>query len=107
MRITFQDITTKSDLEAPTSEDFKDISKMISQDNQKSEQKKQEILIKLQSKLKNMDFNVEKKEKFPITLQRNVAILVRIKGTLAGRILPFLLHLLKVIIILVLNLLTI
>ena len=32
-----------------------------------------------------MDFNVEKKEKFPITLQRNVAILFRIKGTLAGK----------------------
>ena len=29
-RITFQDITMKSDLKAPTSEDFKDISKMIS-----------------------------------------------------------------------------
>ena len=32
-----------------------------------------------------MDFNVEKKEKFPITLQRNVAILFRIKGKLAGK----------------------
>ena len=32
-----------------------------------------------------MDFNVEKKGKFPITLQRNVAILFRIKGTLAGK----------------------
>ena len=32
-----------------------------------------------------MDFNVEKKEKFPITLQTNVAILFRIKGTLAGK----------------------
>ena len=40
-RIPFQDITMKSDLEAPTSEDFKDISKMISHDNHKSEQKKQ------------------------------------------------------------------
>ena len=32
-----------------------------------------------------MDFNVEKKEKFPITLQRNVAILFRIKATLVGK----------------------
>ena len=32
-----------------------------------------------------MDSNFEKKEKFPITLQRNVAILFRIKGTLAGK----------------------
>ena len=32
-----------------------------------------------------MDFNVEKKEKFPITLQRNFAILFRIKGTLSGK----------------------
>ena len=32
-----------------------------------------------------MDFNVEKKEKIPITLQRNVAIIFRIKGTLAGK----------------------
>ena len=32
-----------------------------------------------------MDFNVEKKEKFPITLQKNVAILFRIKGKLAGK----------------------
>ena len=32
-----------------------------------------------------MDFNVEKKEKFHITLQINVAIMFRIKGTLAGK----------------------
>ena len=32
-----------------------------------------------------MDFNVEKKENFPITLQINVAILFRIKGTLARK----------------------
>ena len=32
-----------------------------------------------------MDFNVEKKEKYPITLQRNVSILFRSKGTLAGK----------------------
>ena len=32
-----------------------------------------------------MDFNVEKKGKFPITLQRNVAMLFRIKGKLAGK----------------------
>ena len=32
-----------------------------------------------------MDFNVEKKEKFPITLQINVAILFRIKGTFARK----------------------
>ena len=32
-----------------------------------------------------MDFIVEKKEKFPITLQRNAAILFKIKGTLAGK----------------------
>ena len=32
-----------------------------------------------------MDFKVEKMEKFPITLQKNVAILFRIKGTLAGK----------------------
>ena len=70
-------------------------------------EKKKEILIKFQRKLKNMDFNVEKKEKIPITLQSNVAILFRIKGTLAGKDITILLHLLKGIIILVLNLLTI
>ena len=32
-----------------------------------------------------MDFNVEKKKNFPITLQKNVAILFRIKGTLARK----------------------
>ena len=32
-----------------------------------------------------MDFNIEKKQNFPITLQKNVAILFRIKGTLAGK----------------------
>ena len=32
-----------------------------------------------------MYFNVEKKEKFPIILQRNVSILFRIKGTLVGK----------------------
>ena len=32
-----------------------------------------------------MDFNVEKKEKFPITLIINVAILFIIKGTLVGK----------------------
>ena len=32
-----------------------------------------------------MDFNIEKKENFPITLQKNVSILFRIKGTLAGK----------------------
>ena len=32
-----------------------------------------------------MDFNVENKEKFPITLQRNVAILFIIKKTLARK----------------------
>ena len=32
-----------------------------------------------------MDFNVEKKEKFPITLKINVAILFKINGTLAGK----------------------
>ena len=32
-----------------------------------------------------MDFNVEKKEKFLITLQRDVAILFRIKGALGGK----------------------
>ena len=32
-----------------------------------------------------MDLNVEKKEKFPITSKRNVAIIFRIKGTLAGK----------------------
>ena len=32
-----------------------------------------------------MDFNVEKKEKFLITLQRNVAILFRIKRTLSRK----------------------
>ena len=37
----------KSNLEAPTSEDFKDISKMISQDNHKSEQKKQKEVEKV------------------------------------------------------------
>ena len=47
--------------------------------------RKKEILNKFQRKLKNMDFNVEKKEKFSITLKRNVAILFRIKGTLAGK----------------------
>ena len=32
-----------------------------------------------------MDFNVENKEKISITLQRNVAILFKIKGTLSGK----------------------
>ena len=32
-----------------------------------------------------MDFNIEKKQKFPITLQKTIAILFRIKGTLAGK----------------------
>ena len=35
-----------------------------------------------------MDFNIEKKQNFPITLQKNVAILFRIKGTLAGKDIP-------------------
>ena len=35
-KITLEDYTMKIDLEAPTSKDFKDISKMISQGNQKS-----------------------------------------------------------------------
>ena len=68
---------------------------------------KNEILIKFQRKLKNMDFNVEKKEKFPISLQRNVAILFRIKGTLAGKDITIYMHMLKEMIILVLNSLTI
>ena len=46
-RITFQDIRMKSNLESTTSEDFKDISKMISQGNQKSEQKKQKEVQKI------------------------------------------------------------
>ena len=37
----------KVDLEAPTSEDFKDISKMISRDNHKSKQKKQKQVEKV------------------------------------------------------------
>ena len=32
-----------------------------------------------------MDFNIEKKQNFPITLQKNVAILFRIKGTFVGK----------------------
>ena len=32
-----------------------------------------------------MDFNIENKENFPMTLQRNVAILFRIRGTLAWK----------------------
>ena len=40
-RITFQDITMKSEIEPPTFEEFQDISKLISQGNPKSEQKKQ------------------------------------------------------------------
>ena len=32
-----------------------------------------------------MDFNFERKENFPITLQINVAILFRIKRTLIGK----------------------
>ena len=32
-----------------------------------------------------MDFNIEKKQNFPITLQKNVSILFRIKGTLVGK----------------------
>ena len=46
-RITFQDITMKSDIEAPTSEEFRDIAKMISRGNQKSKQKKQKEVEKL------------------------------------------------------------
>ena len=32
-----------------------------------------------------MDFNLEKKQNFPITLQKNVSILFRIKETLVGK----------------------
>ena len=46
-RITFQDITMKSEIEPPTSEEFQDISEMISQGNQKSEQKKQKEVEKI------------------------------------------------------------
>ena len=46
-RITFQDITMKSEIEPPTSEEFQDISNMISQGNQKSEQMKQEEVEKI------------------------------------------------------------
>ena len=46
---------------------------------------KKKILNKFQRKLKNMDFNVEKKEKIPITLKVNVAIVFRIKRTLAQK----------------------
>ena len=48
-RITFQDITMKSEIEPPTSEEFQDISEMISQGNQKSEQKKQKEVEKIVS----------------------------------------------------------
>ena len=40
-KITLQDFSILSDSKAPSSEDFKDISKMILQDNQKSVQKMQ------------------------------------------------------------------
>ena len=43
------------------------------------------ILTKISKNIKKMDFNVEKKEKFRITSKRNVAILFRIKGTLARK----------------------
>ena len=46
-RITFQDITMKSEIEPPTYEEFQDISNMISQGNQKSEQKKQKEVEKI------------------------------------------------------------
>ena len=46
---------------------------------------KNEILNKFQRKLKNMDFHVEKKDWFPITLKINVTILFTIKGTLAEK----------------------
>ena len=46
-RITFQDITMKSEIEPPTSEEFQDISEMISQGNQNSEQKKQKEVEKI------------------------------------------------------------
>ena len=69
--------------------------------------KKKEILIKLQRKLKNMDFNIEKNQNFLITLQKNVSILFRIKGTLARKDIAISITLLKEIIILVLNSLTI
>ena len=68
----------KSYLKAPTSEDFKDISKMISQGNQKSEQKKQKEAEKIVSskdeeitRLKNhsqdliAQINKLKREKIP------------------------------------------
>ena len=69
-------------------------------------EKKKEILIKLQRKLKNMDFNIEKKHNFPITLQKNVSILFRIKGTLAGKDITISIAPAEII-ILVLNFLTI
>ena len=52
-----------------------------------------------------MDFNVEKKENFPIKLQKMLQYYLELKGHLQGRISPFLS--LKEIIILVLNSLTI
>ena len=64
-------------------------------------------MIKFQRKLKNMDFNVENKEVFPITLQKNVAILFRIKGKLVGKDITISIAPMKVIFLLALNLLTI
>ena len=32
-----------------------------------------------------MDFNIEKKQDFPITLQKNAAVLFRIKGTIVRK----------------------
>ena len=58
-------------------------------------------------KIKNKDFNVEKKEKFPITSKINVSILFRIKGTLARKDITISIAPIEVMIILVLNLLTI
>ena len=46
-RITFQDITMKSEIEPPTSEEFHDISEMISQGDQNSKQKKQKEVEKI------------------------------------------------------------
>ena len=46
-RITFQDITMKSEIEPPTFEEFQDILEMISQGNQKLEQKKQKEVEKI------------------------------------------------------------
>ncbi len=69
-KITLQDIATKSNLEAPSDEDFKDISKVISQEKLKSIQKMQKEVEK---------FVTDKDEELTRLRNHNHSLLTQIK----------------------------